>query len=209
MDLQRTRDMHLYVAERMIDSTELLTKMDQAIGDGDHGLAMAKGFEAIALAIGGKDFEDLAGLFKTVGMTMLTSAGGASGAIYGTFYQGASKKLTGRDFFDAEALSILLVEGLGAVQKRGKAEVGQKTMVDALHPAAEASLAHAGQPLAEMMPKVAEAARLGMESTKEMVAAMGRARYLGQRAVGHPDPGAVSTHLILKFMTGFIQQEDG
>ncbi len=209
MDLQRTGEMFVYVSEQVVAAKDLLTRMDKAIGDGDHGIGMAKGFGAVREAVEGRDFADLAGLFKAAGLAFMASAGGASGAIFGTLFQGAAPKLADRRTFDAQALAVFLGEGLAAVRKRGKAEVGQKTMVDALAPAAKAAESQTAGTLPEAAQAAAEAARLGMEKTKEMTATLGRARYLGERALGHPDPGAVSTHLILESMAEFIARENG
>lgn len=204
LNLQETKGMFIFVSEKMIAHKDLLTEADKAIGDGDHGIGMAKGFEAVRLKMESQDFETLAAMFKAVGMALMSSIGGASGAIFGTLYQGAAKQMGGRTVFDAEALSILLTEGLAAVQKRGKAKLGDKTMVDALEPAALAAQEQASASLDAALTAATGAAKGGVESTKDMVATMGRAKSLGDRAMGHPDPGAISTHLILECMTEYV-----
>lgn len=204
LDLQETKEMFVYLSYKMIASKDLLTQVDKAIGDGDHGIGMANGFEAVQTKIASQEFGSLAELFKVVGFALMTSIGGASGAIFGTLFQGAAMKLDGQILFDAETLSKFLVQGLDAVQKRGKSKPGDKTMVDALEPAAEVSKAYLSFTLEEALSAIVEAAKRGMEKTKEMVATMGRAKSLGERALGHPDPGAVSTHLILSFMFEYV-----
>jgi dihydroxyacetone kinase-like protein len=204
LTLQETKGMFIFVAERMIAHKDILTEADKAIGDGDHGIGMAKGFEAVRLKMESQDFETLDAMFKAVGMALMSSIGGASGAIFGTLYQGAGRQMGGRTEFDAEALALLLTEGLAAVQKRGKAKLGDMTMVDALEPAASAAREQASASLHEALDAATQAAKGGMESTKDMVATMGRAKSLGDRALGHADPGAISTHLILECMTEYV-----
>lgn len=204
LNLQETKGMFIFISEKMISHKDILTEADKAIGDGDHGIGMAKGFEAVRLKMESQDFETLAAMLKAVGMALMSSIGGASGAIFGTLYQGAAKQMGERTVFDAEALSILLTEGLEAVKKRGKAKLGDKTMVDALEPAALAAQEQASASLDAALTAATGAAKGGVESTKDMVATMGRAKSLGDRALGHPDPGAISTHLIFECMTEYV-----
>lgn len=196
--------MFLHVAHGMQDSENLLTQADKAIGDGDHGIGMARGFAAVQAKLEVAPPATVADLLKTTGMTLLTSIGGASGVIFGTLYRGGARNLSGAAVFDAAALSHMLVDGLAAVQERGKAVPGDKTMVDALAPATAKATELAAAPLDEALPAVAEAARLGMEGTKDMIAATGKARALGPRSLGYPDPGAISMVLILDFMTQYV-----
>jgi dihydroxyacetone kinase-like protein len=204
LTIQETKGMFIFVSEKMIAHKDVLTEADKAIGDGDHGIGMAKGFEAVRLKMESQDFETLADMHKAVGMALMSSIGGASGAIFGTLYQGAARQMGGRTEFDAEAFALLLSEGLAAVQKRGKAKLGDKTMVDALDPAASAAREQASASLHEALTAATRAAESGVESTKDMVATMGRAKSLGERALGHADPGAISTHLILKCMMEYV-----
>ena len=196
--------MFIHVADRMVESKDLLTQADKAIGDGDHGVGMARGFEAVRQKLEEGTFGSLEELLKGVGMALLTSAGGAAGAVFGTLFRGGAKRLGDRLVFDSEALSFTLLDGLDAVKARGKARPGDKTMVDALKPAALTSQELASAPLDECLAAVTEAAREGMEATKDMVAAVGKAKTLGERSLGHPDPGAVSTYLILKYMAEYV-----
>lgn len=196
--------MFIYVSQGMVGSKDRLTQADKAIGDGDHGVGMARGFHAVREKMQGGAFTTLDELLKAVGMALLTSAGGAAGAVFGTFFRGGAKRLGGRSVFDSESLSFMLLDGLAAVKERGGATPGDKTMVDALEPAALKSQELASVPLDESLTAVSQAARSGMEATKDMVANVGKAKPLGERSLGHPDPGAVSTYLILKYMTEYV-----
>ena len=200
LGIREVREMIVFVAKRMIESKDRLTQADKAIGDGDHGIGMARGFESVLEKVEGQEFSDLETLFKTVGMALLTSIGGAAGAIFGTLFRGMGVRQKGRDVLTAQIFSRMLEDGLRAVKDRGRAKPGDKTVVDALEPATLEARNQEAAPLDEAMAAIAEAARLGMDKTKEMVAAVGKAKALGKRALGHPDPGAVSVSLILEFM---------
>jgi dihydroxyacetone kinase-like protein len=168
---------------------------------------MARGFEAVERKLQGQEFSALDDLLKAVGTALLMSIGGAAGAVFGTLFRGGAERLAGQQVLDSGALSMMLSEGLRAVQQRGSARPGDKTMVDALEPAAARARELAASTLAESLTAVTEAARQGMESTKEMIASVGKAKTLGERALGHPDPGAVSMHLILKLMAEYVTGE--
>jgi dihydroxyacetone kinase-like protein len=204
LSLQEAKEMFIHLSERMVESKDLLTQADKAIGDGDHGVGMARGFEAVRHKLEGQAFTAIDELLKTIGMTLMTSVGGASGAIFGTFFRGGAKNLREQNVFDSGTLVLMLLDGLSAVKDRGKAELGDKTMVDALEPAVLMSQELASAPLHESLIGVTEAARQGMEKTKEMVAMVGKAKALGERSLGYSDPGAVSTYLLLKFMTEYV-----
>jgi phosphoenolpyruvate---glycerone phosphotransferase subunit DhaL len=185
-----------HVAGRMVESEDVLGAADRAVGDGDHGVGMARGFEAVrAELVPGTAAE----LLRTTGRTLTASVGGASGVLFGTMFSGGAARVGEK--FDADALRSFLLDGLAAVQKRGKAEPGDKTMVDALAPAARAVTEAGTQSLAELLGVAAEAAREGVEQTKGMVARTGKARSLGERSLGHEDPGALSVYVILRAMS--------
>jgi dihydroxyacetone kinase-like protein len=209
LSLQEVREMILSVSHKMIASKDRLTQADKAIGDGDHGIGMARGFENVLKRVEGQEFPDLEALFKTVGLALLTSIGGASGAVFGTLFQGAAENLKGQDVLTAPVLSRILLDGLKAVKDRGHARPGDKTMVDALEPAAVEARNQEAAPLDVALAAIAEAARLGLEKTKGMVAAVGKAKTLGERSLGHPDPGALSMSLILDFMKEFVKESRG
>ncbi|MGQ9500641.1 MAG: dihydroxyacetone kinase subunit DhaL [Anaerolineae bacterium] len=208
LTIAETVEMLLHVCRGMQANKDMLSEADRAIGDGDHGVGMARGFEVAQQKLEGQPVTTLDELFKTVGMALLTSVGGAAGAVFGTLFRGGARNLAGREHFDTAALASWLKDGLQAVQERGKAQVGDKTMVDALQPAAIRAQELVSLPLDEALPQVVEAAREGMERTKDMVATVGKAKTLGERALGHPDPGALSTYLILKFMAEYVAGTD-
>ena len=182
------------------DNKEYLTQLDSAIGDADHGANMDRGFRAALAKLPGVSDKDIGAILKTVGMTLVSTVGGAGGPLYGTLFMqmgtaSAGKlELTLADWVDA------LEAGVNGVLMRGKANLGDKTMVDALSPALvtlkEASAD--GTPLREALDKSARAAEEGMRATIPLVAKKGRASYLGERSAGHQDPGATSSYLLLK-----------
>jgi dihydroxyacetone kinase-like protein len=187
-------------AAEMAENRAYLSRLDGDIGDGDHGTNMDRGMKKVLERLEGADSDDIGATLKAVGMALVSSVGGAAGPLYGTFFMQMGQATAGRSDLDVAALAEALDAGVKGVQKRGKAEPGDKTMVDALLPAVdalqEASLQ--GGDVGEALKRAAEAAREGMESTVPMVARKGRASYLGERSAGHQDPGATSTHLLLK-----------
>jgi phosphoenolpyruvate---glycerone phosphotransferase subunit DhaL len=181
------------LCDAMASTIEVLTHADQAVGDGDHGLAIQRGFHAAHQAIGARPAgDDVGALLDAFGLALLMSMGGAAGPIYGTLFRAGGKGLRGRSRFDAPALATFLEGGLAGVRERGGASVGDKTLVDALQPAAEAARAAESATLAETFAAAAAAAAAGAERTRAMRATLGRARTLGDRAIDHVDPGALS-----------------
>ncbi len=177
-----------------------LTELDAAIGDADHGANMDRGFKAVVIKLAENSDKDIGTIFKTVGMTLLSTVGGAGGPLYGTFFLQAGMKSAGKMELNLQDWAEALEAALSGVVMRGKAEPGDKTMVDALLPAVDSlkeSLA-ANAPLNTALEQSAEAARLGMLATIPWVARKGRASYLGERSAGHQDPGATSSYLLLK-----------
>ena len=182
----------------VVQNQELLTELDSAIGDADHGSNMARGMNAVVEKLDGGDDTQLDALFKSVGMTLVSSVGGASGPLYGTFFLRFGASAGAVTELDAGELSAALRAGLGGVVARGKAEAGDKTMLDAMIPALDsldAALA-AGRDLAAASAEAVEAAAGGRDATAPLVARKGRASYLGDRSAGHIDPGAASTALL-------------
>jgi dihydroxyacetone kinase-like protein len=200
LDVAQTSKWLIQVSRAMIDEEERLTRADQAIGDGDHGIGMSRGFHAVCQQLEQAEFQSLDGLYGAVGRAMLMSVGGAAGAIFGTLFMGGARRLAGQVAFDAPALADLLEGGLCAVQERGKAKVGDKTVVDVLEPAADMARTVQGQDLDQALVAVVRAAKEGLESTKLLQARIGKARSLGERALGYVDPGALSLALILEHM---------
>jgi phosphoenolpyruvate---glycerone phosphotransferase subunit DhaL len=176
-----------------------LTKLDGAIGDGDHGTNMDRGMKKALERLETTDGDDIGASLKAVGMALVSSVGGAAGPLYGTFFLQMGQATAGKSEIDLAGFTDALDAGVQGVIKRGKAEPGDKTMLDALGPALEALRGSGGDDdVAGALDRAAEAAREGMEATVPMVARKGRASYLGERSAGHQDPGATSSHLLLK-----------
>lgn len=176
-----------------------LTRLDSEIGDADHGSNMARGLEAVVAKLDPSPSSPT-DLFKTVGMTLVSTVGGASGPLYGTLFLRMGPALADADPVDAAALGAAVRAGVEGVIARGKAEVGDKTMIDALSPALDAwdSAAEGGATPADAARAAAEAAARGRDATEPLVARKGRASYLGERSAGHLDPGAASATLLLE-----------
>ncbi|MFP4535549.1 MAG: dihydroxyacetone kinase subunit DhaL [Alkalispirochaetaceae bacterium] len=186
------------VRQRMEENKEYLTQLDSAIGDADHGINMSRGFNAALAEIEGKEPEDIAGALKAVSMALIKKVGGAAGPLYGTFFLKASAAASGKEELDADGVLELFKEGVEGLKQRGKAQQGDKTMLDAWIPAIEAMEGAKSDGVAAMLEAGAAAAESGMKATIPLVARKGRASYMGERSKGHQDPGATSTHLILR-----------
>lgn len=188
------------VASMISENNKYLTELDSAIGDADHGANMDRGFKAVINKMPEISDKDIGTIFKTVGMTLLSTVGGAGGPLYGTLFLQAGMKTTGKMELSLADWAEALEAALSGVVMRGKAEPGDKTMVDALTPAVNLlkQAAQENRPLSEALEESAEAAKKGMESTIPLVARKGRASYLGERSAGHQDPGATSSYMILK-----------
>jgi len=187
-------------AQRIEEQKAYLTRLDSDIGDADHGINMSRGFKFAMEKLAASPPDDISGALNSVGMTMVSKVGGASGPLYGTMFIDMGKAAAGKETISTADWAEMLGAGLAGIQRRGKAEPGDKTMVDALTPALEAlgRAAADGAPLDEALADSAEAARQGMEATIPLVARKGRASYLGERSAGHQDPGATSSHLLLQ-----------
>ena len=187
-------------AKLMADNRSYLTELDSAIGDADHGSNMARGMTAVMEKCGAAPSTAVDELFKQVGMTLVTSVGGASGPLYGTFFLRFGSAAGPVAELDAAALAASLRAGLGGIVARGKAELRDKTMFDAMSPAVDAFDAEiaAGADLATATAGSAAAAAVGRDATEPLVARKGRASYLGDRSAGHLDPGATSTAFLFQ-----------
>lgn len=182
------------------ENKDYLTELDAAIGDADHGANMDRGFKAVMTKIPEMADKDIGTVSKTVGMTLISTVGGAGGPLYGTFFLQAGMKSAGKMELNLEDWAVAMRAALDGVIMRGKAMLNDKTMVDALTPAVEA-LDHAvgnNTPMAQALADSAEAAKQGMVATIPLVARKGRASYLGERSADHQDPGATSSYLILQ-----------
>ncbi|AFY58455.1 dihydroxyacetone kinase DhaL subunit [Rivularia sp. PCC 7116] len=187
-------------ASEIEQNKDYLTELDAAIGDADHGINMQRGFKKVIEKLPTVADKDIGTILKTVSMTLISSIGGASGPLYGTFFLRASTAVAGKQELDAENILELLKTGLDGIIARGKTQLGDKTMVDSLHPAVMAfeQAINDGADVKNAVEKAVAAAEQGMKETIPMVAKKGRASYLGERSKGHQDPGATSVYLMLK-----------
>jgi phosphoenolpyruvate---glycerone phosphotransferase subunit DhaL len=196
---ERTLGIVREMAAAMDENRKYLTKLDSEIGDGDHGNNMRRGFAAALERLEGENPSSPSDVLKAVSMALIGKVGGAAGPLYGTAFLRASTSLPNEEVTPEDAANALEA-ALGGVKQRGKAEVGDKTILDALTPAVEAAKEAASSPdatVAAVFRAAAEASDEGAESTVPLTARKGRASYLGERAKGHRDPGATSTHLLL------------
>ena len=200
----------LKALESMCDTIEnekdYLSELDGAIGDGDHGVNMAKCFREVKKKLAESSAEDIGTLFKDVGMVVMNSVGGAMGALYGTFFLKLSQAGAGKSEVNIGDLVSMLQTGEQGILDIGKANPGDKTLLDTLAPAVRAIEAaqKEGKSLANALTDFEQAAQKGMESTKDMLAKMGRASRLGERTIGHQDAGATSCYFILRSLASAI-----
>jgi len=187
------------MAAAMEENRRYLTKLDSEIGDGDHGNNMHRGFQAALERVEAADASTPADVLKAVSMALISKVGGAAGPLYGTAFLRASTALADKEEVSGEDAAEALEAALGGVKQRGKAEVGDKTIIDALEPAAEVAKQAASEgSVTAVFRAAAEAAKEGAESTIPLTARKGRASYLGARSAGHQDPGATSTYMLLE-----------
>ncbi|HST81011.1 MAG TPA: dihydroxyacetone kinase subunit DhaL [Kineosporiaceae bacterium] len=186
-------------AADIAEQRDYLTQLDSPIGDADHGANMDRGLTVVLAALEGPESTTAAALFKRIGMTLVSNVGGASGPLYGTLFLRMATAAGDVESLDRGALAKVFRAGLDGVVARGKAEPGDKTMVDALTPATDALDAALAEQrsLAVALNAAARAAETGRDATIEMLARKGRASYLGERSVGHQDPGATSMALLI------------
>lgn len=197
MQVNDVKTLILQAADEIIANKDYLTDLDRSIGDADHGVNMAKGFTFTKEALE-SDFHDYKTLFNKVATTLLSKVGGASGPLYGSFFMKFAASVKDVDELTRENLNQAFTAGVDGVKQRGKAEVGDKTMVDVLEPVADAL--NAGKSFDE----VVQIAEESMEKTKDIKAKKGRASYVGERSIGHIDPGAASSYILVKETLGAI-----
>lgn len=186
------------VADVINQEKDYLSELDRVIGDSDHGVNLSRGFQKLI-----EEKESLKNLnysdfFNRIAMVLISNVGGASGAIYGTGLMKVAQSLKGKEKLDLDAVIIASDAMLAGIKMRGKAEAGEKTMLDTIVPSVEALKQNKDKELSVILKNVESAAKNGMESTKDMLATKGRASYLGERSIGHIDPGAMSSYLIIK-----------
>lgn len=179
---------------------DYLTQLDAAIGDADHGINMSRGFQKAIAQLPSVADKDIGTILKTVSMTLISSVGGASGPLYGTFFLRGSTAIAAKQELTEHDMLRLLQAGLDGVLQRGKAQLGDKTMIDVLSPAVEAfsQAVEESKDMLEAMQLAVAKAEQSLKETIPMIAKKGRASYLGERSVGHQDPGATSSYLMLK-----------
>lgn len=182
------------------DNQQRLTEMDQAVGDGDFGFSVARGFSAVQADLAAKPPSDIRTLCSNAASVLIKTMGGSSGPLFGTFFLRAGATCAGKSELAAADVAAFFQAGVEGMQQRGKAAVGDKTMMDALIPAAEAMrrAAEAGGSLADVLDQGVAAADAGAQATIAMQARKGRGSYLGERSIGHPDPGAIAAHMLIK-----------
>jgi dihydroxyacetone kinase-like protein len=187
-------------AAHIAEQKDYLTQLDAAIGDADHGANMHRGLQAVLAKKAELQNSDIGAMLKGVAMTLISTVGGASGALYGTFFLQASTLAGGRTELSPSEFGSVLEKGLAGIVLRGKAALGDKTMIDALQPAIKAYKLSidSDETLEQALSKAVIAAEEGLKSTVPLVARKGRASYLGERSAGHPDPGATSTLILFR-----------
>lgn len=207
VNTQKIVEVLLYTREVIEENKLYLTELDAAIGDGDHGINMAKGFNAAKEKIESSEFDNPGALLKSVGMALISKVGGASGPLYGTMFLNAGKIIGDKEEIDVKDLVEMLDSGLEGVKMRGKANLGDKTMIDSIEPSIEAMRAsiEAGDDYKVTLEKAVEAATKGVAYTETIAAKKGRAAYLGDRSIGHKDPGAESFRFIIKSISDSFQ----
>ena len=196
ISMQQLLDIIARMSDIIQENKDFLTELDMPIGDSDHGINMARGFQAVSAKLPTLEGKDAGTILKTVGMTLVSTVGGASGPLYGTAFMKAGAKMAGKTELGIDDLLVMLHEAVEGIKMRGKSTTGEQTMLDAMVPALEAMKAASGS-AAEVLAAGLKAAQDGVEATKGMIATKGRASYLGERSLGHQDPGATSFTLLL------------
>ncbi|PWJ50526.1 dihydroxyacetone kinase subunit DhaL [Faecalicatena contorta] len=208
INIQNAKEMLIYIADKIIGQKPYLTEIDSAIGDGDHGIGMAGGMQKAKDKLNKQEtFESVYDVFAIAGKAMLMSMGGASGVIFGSLYLSGAKGMEAKPELTASDLAAMERKSLEAIKERGKAQVGDKTMVDALEPAVIAMEENAEKGLLEMLRAAEAAAAKGLEDTKGYTAKFGRAKSLMERAIGHQDAGATSVYLIFQGMREYVESK--
>lgn len=193
-DSKKVLEAIMAIGRKMEEEKEYLTELDQPIGDSDHGINLARGFGAVKDKLPMMEGKDIGTILKTVGMTLVSTVGGASGPLYGTAYMKAGMILAGKEEMDLPEFLEAMKAAVEGVEQRGKAKLEEATMLDAMIPSLEAMKAAAadGKAFKDVLEEGVKAAWAGAEHTKDLIATKGRASYVGERGLGHQDPGATS-----------------
>ena len=208
LTVQQTKNMFIHVGQQVIAKRDELTKIDQAIGDGDHGVGMERGFKHAIEKLQSTNYESINDIFTDIGKEMLAAMGGASGVLFGSLFIGAVKGQAVMTTLTAHNVGVLFEKGLQAVQQRGKAQLGDKTMVDALYPAVQALLIkEENRQLIKLLQNASLEANNGVEKTKQQIANFGRAKSLGERTIGYQDAGATTIAIVFEAMYEFTAQQ--
>ncbi|MFG6114865.1 dihydroxyacetone kinase subunit DhaL [Halobacillus sp. MO56] len=189
--------------EKIQENKDYLSELDQAIGDGDHGINMARGFDEVIKKIEGSAYEQVADVWKDAAMTLMSKVGGASGPLFGTAFLKMSMAVKGEDTVSYEVFVKALEDSVAGIKQRGKAEEGEKTMIDVWSPVAD----HLKKAEDFDAGLIRDRAKSAMEATKDIVATKGRAAYLKERSKGHLDPGSVSSYYIFNALADTIEEE--
>ncbi|BDR87087.1 dihydroxyacetone kinase subunit DhaL [Clostridium tetani] len=194
------------IGKVMEENKEFLTELDLAIGDGDHGINMNKGFRAVIDKLESTPINTIQDIFKNTAMALISNVGGASGPLYGTVFMKAGSAVAGKEELNIEDLEKILETSLEGVKARGKAQRGDKTMIDAIAPSLEVVKNGIKEGLDEkkILENMKDEALKGVNYTKHIIARKGRASYLGERSIGHQDPGATSSYLILNEIYKYV-----
>jgi dihydroxyacetone kinase-like protein len=192
------------------ENKEYLTELDSAIGDADHGINMDRGFQTILKKLPAVEGKDAGTILKTAGMALVSSVGGAGGPLYGTAFMQAGMSVVGKYELTAEDVLAALDAALKGVMMRGKSKPGEKTMIEAIDPAVTAmrEALENGSGSLEALEQAAAAAEQGMKDTIPMLAMKGRASYLGERSIGHQDPGATSSYFLIRIMAEMAREKE-
>lgn len=194
------------IGEQIQMEKDFLTELDNVIGDGDHGINMARGFKEVEKKLADLSGKDIGSILKAVGMSLVSTVGGASGPLYGTAFMKAGAAVGAKNEMDGNDFIAALEAAIGGIEMRGKAHEGEKTMLDALIPALNAikKSYEANNDFKAALTSGVDAAEKGVEYTKTIIATKGRASYLGERSLGHQDPGATSSCLMLKVINRML-----
>jgi len=209
LNVKQVKEMILFMAQEIIDNKQYLTEVDLKIGDGDHGIGMETGFLNAKKVIEPKEYTSVNELYKDVGMAMLNSMGGASGVIFSTIFLGGKKDTGKEDEITSDEFAKMMANSLKMIKKRGRAELGDKTMVDAFEPAVYAMQEYISvkKDFPGMLSAGEAAAEKGMLATKNYVAKFGRAKSLMERAIGYQDAGATSVYIMFRAMRKWAEMQ--
>lgn len=192
------------ITDKIEENKDYLTDLDSAIADGDHGINMARGFSAVKEKLRTVEDKDCGTILKTVGMTLVSTVGGAAGPLYGTAFMKAGMTVQGKEEISGEDFIKMMEEAINGVKMRGKSEAGEKTMLDSMIPAYDAFKERLNVGAKSAMEKALKASADGVEYTKTIKATKGRASYIGDRSIGHQDPGATSFTYIMECINDII-----